>query len=252
MKTMRQRKNVISDVKRLSVILAAFLIMLLSSCAEDNISSGSVDEAEDYKTEASVAEIESSNDAESTEEEMDNTSQDPIESMNEEEYLEYLSNSIPYVGMSEAFIDKTACGKHTDTGEFGRDFGYRWSFDDLHALVVTVRDGEVIEVNPIHEELFWDGEMPHLEVVDGEKKWKPVPGALHKRWEEHEARRDKSVDNFATAEEYADYYHDEFLDVLINEEYYNGDIDEHAALEESYLDAIDYWERHQPWPEPEE
>ena len=94
--------------------------------------------------------------------------------------------------------------------------------------------------------------MPHLEDRDGKKVWKPVPGALHKRWEEHEARRDKTVDNFATAEEYADYYHDDFLDVLLAEEYSEGDIDDHYALEQSYLDAIDYWYKHQPWPEPEE
>lgn len=62
----------------------------------------------------------------------------------------------------------------------------------------------------------------------------------------------KTVDNFATAEEYADYYHDDFLDVLLAEEYSEGDIDDYYALEQSYLDAIDYWYKHQPWPEPEE
>lgn len=62
----------------------------------------------------------------------------------------------------------------------------------------------------------------------------------------------KTVDNFATAEEYADYYHDAFLDVLLAEEYSEGDIDDYYALEQSYLDAIDHWYKHQPWPEPEE
>jgi hypothetical protein len=171
--------------------------------------------------------------------------------MSEEEYLAYLSETIPYVGMSEEYIDKTVCGEHTDTGKFGSYLGYRWSIYDLNALVVKVDEGKVIDVNPIYEQYFWDGDMPHLEEVDGKKVWRPIPGALHKRWEDHEKRRDKTVDNFATAEEYADYYHDDFLDVYVNEEYYEGGVDDLVAIEDSYLDAIDYWEKNQPWPEPE-
>ena len=45
---------------------------------------------------------------------------------------------------------------------------------------------------------------------------------------------------------------DDFLDVLLAEEYSEGDIDDHYALEQSYLDAIDHWHKNQPWPEPEE
>lgn len=39
---------------------------------------------------------------------------------------------------------------------------------------------------------------------------------------------------------------------LLAEEYSEGDIDDNYAMEQSYLDAIDHWHKHQTWPEPEE
>ena len=60
-------------------------------------------------------------------------------------------------------------------------------YDDLTALTVYVNDGKVTEVYRVWKELFWDGDMPYLEEQNGKKVWKPVPGALHKRWEEYEA-----------------------------------------------------------------
>ena len=72
----------------------------------------------------------------------------------------------------------------------------------------------------------------------------------YKKWEEHERWRDKEVDKFKTAEEYADYYHDEYIALYMEQYYYEDDYDEGTMLEQSYLDAIDHWEKNQPWPGP--
>ena len=72
----------------------------------------------------------------------------------------------------------------------------------------------------------------------------------YKKWEEHERWRDKEVDKFKTAEEYADYYHDEYIALYMEQYYYEDDYDEGTMLEQSYLDAIDHWEKNQPWPKP--
>ena len=253
---MERKRNTVYRTWLSIVICLLFLIM--ASCESNNPQSNSATESKEltssYTPNPSTAKeelIEEKSDEDESEGSSTDDIKDPRDSMSEEEYLEYLSGTLPYVGMSEEYIDKTVCAKHTDTGDYWGYLGYRWIFHELNALVVKVDDGKVIEVNPINEKYFWDGDMPHLEVVNGKQVWKPIPGALHKRWEEHEARRDKTVDNFATAEDYADYYHDEFLDVLLAEEYFEDDIDDMVVLEESYLDAIDYWYKHQPWPEPE-
>ena len=68
--------------------------------------------------------------------------------------------------------------------------------------------------------------------------------------EEHERWRDKEVDKFKTAEEYADYYHDEYIALYMEQYYYEDDYDEGTMLEQSYLDAIDHWEKNQLWPGP--
>ena len=72
----------------------------------------------------------------------------------------------------------------------------------------------------------------------------------YKRWKEHERWRDKEVDKFKTAEEYAAYYHDEYIALYMEQYYYEDDYDEGTMLEQSYLDAIDHWEKNQPWPGP--
>ena len=72
----------------------------------------------------------------------------------------------------------------------------------------------------------------------------------YKKWEEHERWRDKEVDKFKTAEEYADYYHDEYIALYMEQYYYEDDYDEGTMLEQSYLDAIDHWEKNQLWPGP--
>lgn len=73
-----------------------------------------------------------------------------------------------------------------------------------------------------------------------------------KEWKEHERWRDKEVDKFKTAEEYATYYHDEYIQLYMEQYYYDTDYrpDEAFILEESYLDAIYHWEVNQPWPKP--
>ena len=69
-------------------------------------------------------------------------------------------------------------------------------------------------------------------------------------WEKHEAKRDHDVDNFKTAEEYADYYYDDFLEDLLLEEDPDEPIDDYYVLDQAYLDAMDWWEINQPWPKP--
>ena len=73
-----------------------------------------------------------------------------------------------------------------------------------------------------------------------------------KEWKEHERWRDKEVDKFKTAEEYATYYHDEYIQLYMEQYYYDTDYrpDEASIREQSYLDAIHHWEVNQPWPKP--
>ena len=82
-----------------------------------------------------------------------------------------------------------------------------------------------------------------------EKAWDSYE-ERYKMWKEHERWRDKEVDKFKTAEEYADYYHDEYIALYMEQYYYEDDYDEGTILEQSYLDAIDHWEKNQPWPGP--
>ena len=72
----------------------------------------------------------------------------------------------------------------------------------------------------------------------------------YKIWQEHERWRDKEVDKFETAEEYAKHYHDEYIQLYMEQYYDDDDYDEDTMLEQSFLDAMDHWEKNQPWPEP--
>lgn len=227
-------------------VVIIIMVLTASSCSDSVETAPSVEDAEKY--EDLQTEFEETN--EEPVEEVEDASQDPRDTMSDEEYIQYLSETIPYTGMPEDYIDQTACGKHKEDISSDKRHGYRWSFDDLIALTVYAEDGKVTDVYKVNEDLFWDGDMPHLEEENGVKVWKPIPGALHKRWEKHEAGRDKDVDNFKTAEEYADYYHDDYIKLLWNE--YYDEYGENFVIEQAYLDAIDHWERHQPWPEPEE
>lgn len=73
----------------------------------------------------------------------------------------------------------------------------------------------------------------------------------YRKWKEHEEWRDKDVDNYKTAREYADHYHDDYIELYMEQYYGDEDYDEGTMLEQSYLDAIHHWEKNRPWPKPE-
>ncbi len=86
---------------------------------------------------------------------------------------------------------------------------------------------------------------------DDEEKDKDSYEERYRKWKKHEEWRDKDVDNFKTAKEYADYYHDDYIELYMEQYYGDEDYDEGTMLEQSYLDAMDHWEMNQPWPKPE-
>ena len=86
---------------------------------------------------------------------------------------------------------------------------------------------------------------------DDKEKDKDSYEERYRKWKEHEEWRDKDVDNYKTAKEYADHYHDDYIELYMEQYYGDEDYDEGTMLEQSYLDAIYHWEKNQPWPKPE-
>ena len=237
------------------ILLAALILLLAAGCSgpkpkhsQNNYNaysagvSGSGSAAEDTA-------------AEPEQEEDSRPEEEPAPEIDPEE----LKNMVPYVGMPAEYIDMTICGPHTreETGlMLGVDskFGYIWDVGEDGALRVETSgpEGTVTYVVRFDEELYWDADgLPHMTDRSDPATWCVNPEGLLARWERFEAKRDKEVDAYATADEYADDYWYDFAEEIYYEEMEHDGWDWETCCELGYMEACDHWYDNQPKPRPD-
>ena len=174
--------------------------------------------------------------------------------------LEELAKVIPYVGMPAEYVDYTVCGPHTEDSDnyaycYEGSCAYAWRVDGELVLRVecTGPDGEVAVVTKLREQLYWDADgLPHMTDRTDPSTWCVSPEGLLAQWEAFEAKRDKTVDEYATAEAYADEFWYHFAEEAYSD---SVNIDEGLLWEDccemGYLEACEWWYANQPRPKPE-
>ena len=247
------------------ILLAALIVLLAAGCSSGSGSSGkpySGSGTSSYPAagtggtgQTSGASGGSSDDAPGDAAESDGTAAVPKEDLTPEK----LAATIPYVGMPAEYIDMTICGPHTreDTGlMLGADsrYGYIWEVGEDGALRVETSgpEGTVTYVVRFNEELYWDEDgLPHMTDRSDPSTWCANPAGLLARWERFEAKRDKEVDDYATADDYADDYWYYFAEEIYYEELEHDGWDWETCCELGYMEACDHWYDNQPKPRPD-
>ena len=167
---------------------------------------------------------------------------------------------LPYVGMPAEYVDMTICGPHTrESKNFAYCYdgacAYEWLVDGELVMRVecTAPEGEVAVVSKYRQLLYWDEDgFPHMTDRTDPSTWCVSPEGLLAQWEAFEAKRDKTVDQYATAEAYADdYWYDFAEEVAQNLGGFDYSEDWDYCCEMGYLEACEWWYENQPRPKPE-
>jgi len=174
--------------------------------------------------------------------------------------IEELARMLPYVGMPAEYVDMTICGPHTrESKNFAYCYdgacAYEWLVDGELVMRVecTAPEGEVAVVSKYRQLLYWDEDgFPHMTDRTDPSTWCVSPEGLLAQWEAFEAKRDKTVDQYATAEAYADdYWYDFAEEVAQNLGGFDYSEDWDYCCEMGYLEACEWWYENQPRPKPE-